>query len=200
MNNANITKKILTIVFKEQNSQIINEIIKGTSMKFLGYEYSDLYIFTTKKFISKLIFANLSLIKETINSNLNKNLKNIYLNNKKINFNLSSLNEKKNIEIIDLDKVNLNKINEISNENKIYSNIFFYDLSIFNKKKVILSFYNKYLNKEYKYEIKTSILTSEIYLLRKKFLERKIKSILEMQYYPNNNDTKEIIKVLKINS
>lgn len=200
MNNAELTKETLFLALKNEENTTVNEVIKLTSFKLLGSVNVDLYIYTTKVFADKILRKNILNIKNAVFTIYSKKVRDVYLNNSLIdNSILVELSAKKDIETINADSVFHDKTNEISGENNIIKSIFSYETSLLNKKKITLKFYNKYLGKEYSQEINTSILKGITKYFKRKRLIKKIKSLLELKYKPNTNDTKELVELLHLN-
>lgn len=193
------SKKILEDALKKEEPITVVEIINYTSMKFLGSKTTDLYIFTKKTFINKILLSNIQNIKKSVETIEDRSVKNIYLNNKLINsLELKELKSKKNINTININSIKDKSLHEVSGENDIIESIFSYETTVGSKKKITLKFYNKFLVKEYSKEINTSITKGSRTFFARRKLVKKIKELLELKYEPSDNNTKEIVKLLHI--
>lgn len=189
---------ILLEALKKEETIVKKEVINATSMKFLGSNSTDLYLFTQKNFVSKILKTNILNIKDAVLKIEKKNIRNIYLNNKLVStFKLKELSSKKSIDTIDMESLK-NRNNDLSNETNIIESIFSYETLAINKKKIELKFFNKFLSKEYTIEIKTSLIKGIISFFPRKKLIKKIGKLLELKYEPSTNDTIEILKLLHI--
>ncbi len=191
-----MTIEILSKALHNQNKTIIDEIAKVTAFKYLGTNNVDLYISTRAEFAEKKIRANLLAIKDAVKEIDNKIVRDVYINNVKCEVELNELRSKHEIELIDLDSISDDKTNEMSGENNIVDQLFEYESSVLNKNKVLLHMYQKDMNKEWKEEINTSIVKSR-FSLKKRNLTKTLNRLISLKYVPNNNDTKEVIELLK---
>ena len=199
MINKVLTKKILTKALSNIEAITLKEVIKGTSLNYLGINDVDLYIFTNKIFIDKVITNNLLKIKTTILEIEKKRIRHIYLNNIKRETSLKELTSKNTIGTIDMNSIKKELTNEVSGENDIVSETFEYESSILQKKKVTLVFYNKFLNREYKQTIDISLFSGISKKYKKRGLSNKINSLIKIGYKPTTNDTKEVMTLLELN-
>ena len=199
MINKVLTKKILTKALSNIEAITLKEVIKGTSLKYLGINDVDLYIFTNKIFIEKVIINNILKIKTTILEIEKKRIRYIYLNNIKRETSLKELTSKNTIGTIDMNSIKKELTNEVSGENDIVSETFEYESSILQKKKVTLVFYNKFLNREYKQTIDINLFSGISKKYKKRGLSNKINSLIKIGYKPTTNDTKEVMTLLELN-
>lgn len=200
MENTLTSDQIIREAFKDEDPLIINEIAKETSIKFLGEINIDLYITTTRIYLEKRIKSNILRIKNSVIELSEKTIRDVYVNQVKVELSITELKNQSIIKTIDIDAFISEKTMEISGENDIVKESSFkYDASVLNKKKVTLELYNSSMNKQFKTEINTSVLSGVInHFLRNK-LKKKISGLLSLKYEPVNNDTQEVIDLLNIN-
>lgn len=199
MSNKELINKTLDAALKNESLTTVSELKKVTSFKLLGSTNVDLYVFSTKKFVSRIIEKNILNIKDAVMVFYFKKVRNVYFNNNLIdNSILTELSAKTDIKTINADFNFDDFTNEISGENNIVESIFTYETSIMNKKKITMKFYNKYLEKEYKEEVNMSILKGGLKYFKRKKLIHDIKGLLELRYDPNTNDTKELVELLNL--
>ncbi len=192
-------EKILREALKKEEKIVIEEVIKSTSMKYIGSTNIELYVFTTKNFAEKIINKNILNIKEAVRKIDEKIVSDVYLNNKKIKIDAEiELTSKKTAVKIDLDSLRKEGTNETSGENDIIEEIFKYENSILNKKRIKISLYNKHLNKEFSKEINMNFFKNPLFKLSKRKLINQLNELLYLKYEPNNNDTKEFIEIMHI--
>lgn len=189
--------KILDKALINEESIVISEVKKWSTFKFLGDKEIDLYIFTSRSYVEKIIKKNLTEIRISIEEIDKKSIRNIYINNIFQELIIKELHIKKNLEILNIDSLKNEKNNEFSGENDIVGEMFKYESSFFNKKVVTLIFYNKYFEKEYKKNVETKILKKKWSIQKRKIINE-IEKLLALKYEPNNNDTKEIIEYLQL--
>ncbi len=199
MLDKSLVEKILIKAIGMNSPITLEEVVKGTSMKYIGVTEVDVYIYTNKKFVERIINNNLFKIKQAIIEFDEKSIKDVYLNGNMQNFNIKELNSKKTIATIDMSTIRKERTNEVSGENDIINETFHYESTVLNKKIVTLVFYNKELNKTKIMTINTRVLNNSIFTIARNKLRNNIKSLLELRFKPNNNDTKEVIDILNIN-
>ncbi len=68
---------ILLEALKKEETIVKKEVINATSMKFLGSNSTDLYLFTQKNFVSKILKTNILNIKDAVLKIEKKNIRNI---------------------------------------------------------------------------------------------------------------------------
>ncbi len=190
---ADVIRKALI----EEDQIVTEEVVKYTSFKYLGSTNDvDLYVHTGKRYVETKIRNNILSIKDAIAEIEGKKVRDVYINNVKVELELKELSSKKNsIGLIDLDSLSLDKTNEMSGENDIVDGIFAYESSVLTKSKINLYLYNVALNKEWKKEVNASVIKNKLSIKRKS-LYSEIKTLLDVKYEPYNNDTKEVIELL----
>ncbi len=198
IDNVKHFERILISALPNEEALTLDEIIKWTNIKYIGISDVDVYIFTNKKFVEKIINKNLNKIKQAIKDIDNKSVRSIYLNGEKQNFELKELDSKRTIDTINMDTIKSERTQEISGENDIIQETFKYDSSILNKKQVSLIFHNKELNETKRIRIKTNILNNKIYFIRRNKLKKNLSELLSLRFVPNTNDTQEVIKIFKL--
>ncbi len=192
-----MTHEILRKAFESNDSRVVDEIIKDARFKYLGTSSIDLHIQTSKTFVATKIKSNIFAIKEAIYKLENKTVRDVYLNGEKVELILNELSSKHDIGLIDLISLDIDKTNEMSGENNIVDQLFEYESSVLQKTKVQLHMYQKEMNREWKEEVNMSVIKNKLSLKRKS-LSKKLKELINLKYEPNNNDTKEIIELLRL--
>ncbi len=199
MEKALTTDEIIREAFKGQDPFVINEISRETAIKFLGETNVDLYITTNKIYVEKRVRSNLVNIQNAITKLSDKTIRDIYINQQLVELSIKELKNKESIKTIDVNDFKKERTEEISGENNIVKQSGFkYEASIFNRKRINIELYNKSLNKQFKTEINTSMLTSFTLYFQRKKLIKKLKGLVYLKYEAVNNDTQEVIKYLKI--
>lgn len=192
------SRDVLLKALSHEEPVTVAEVIRGTKFKYLGSSNVDLYVYTDKNYIDRIIKNNILRIKVAVNEIENKSVRDFYLNNKKLEVNLDELRSKNNIETITLDSLKKERTNEISGENDIMSEMFTYESSVLNKRIINISLNNKELNKEFTLNINGNTLRNPFNFIKRKRISNKIKRLIELKYEPNNNDTKEIVELLHL--
>ncbi len=192
-----MTAEILKRAFNTTDSRVVEEIIKDTRFKYLGTSSVDLHINTTKTFVVTKLRANIFAIKEAIYELEEKTVRDVYINGEKIELKINELNSKHDIGLIDLVSLDIDKTNEMSGENNIVDQLFEYESSVLQKTKVQLYMYQKTMNREWKEEVSMSVIKNKLSLKRRTLVKR-LQELINLKYEPNNNDTKEIIELLRL--
>lgn len=190
--------KIIQRALAGESTTVIEELAKSVKFKYLGTTNIDLYIHTNKSFAKTKIKQHLFKIKDVIYELDNKTVRDVYIDGEKIEVELNELRSKSEIGTIGLNEISIDRTNEMSGENDIVDEIFEYESSVLNKTKVTIHLYQKEFNKDWKDDINPAILKSRI-SLKRRALSKTLKKLLDIEYKPNNNDTKEVIKLLGLN-
>lgn len=199
MENEITIDQILKKAFENLDPFIVNEIVKETTLSFLGSTNVDLYITVNKKYIEKRIRSNLVNIQRAITELGGKTVRDTYINQQKVEISIKELENKESIKTISVEDFKKERTAEISGENDIVKESGFkYDASILNKKVIAIEFHNKSMNKQYKVEINKTVLTNGINFIQRRKLVKKINWLLSLKYEPVNNDTQEVMDFLKI--
>ncbi len=191
------TAKILKRAFGSDDQRVVEELVKDVKFKYLGTSSVDLFIHTSKTYASKKIESNLLPIKDAIYEIDEKTVRDVFINNIKVEVEINELSTKHNIGLIDLSSIEDEKTNEMSGENNIVDQLFEYESSVLQKNKVLIHLHQKEMNKEWKEEVSMSIVKSR-FSRKKKHLSKRLKELISLKYQPNNNDTKEIIELLRL--
>lgn len=199
MSNDEILKIALSSV--EENS--FKNVMNSTKFKVIGSTNVDLYFYVTNNSAIKTIIENVLQIKNVFFKSEKKTIRDIYINDKKYEWNIVKLSENKDIKILKLDSLKRNDnffhndLNNSKNLNEKFEqeksgNMFEFETSIFERKKFTILFYNKNFNKEFSYEVKTSSIQKEK-SSKYKDLRHKINVLLKLEYEPKNAEAKELM-------
>lgn len=190
--------KVLKLAFRDYDQVVVAEIIRETKSDWIGGDNDkQLFLSTDKSYIEKKLEENIYAIKEAYYKLEAIEIKEVFVNDKKHELELKELSSKRDIGLIDLNTINIDKTNEMSGENDIVDELFQYETSVLSKTRVTLYLHQREMNKEWKLEINMSIIKNRFSFKRKSLVKR-LKQLLTLKYEPTNNDTKEIIQLLKL--
>lgn len=190
-------EQIIRKAFESEDPIIVNELIKDSNYKVKGNESLDLYIYTDKQYLVQKFKSNIINIREYTSKSEGKHINKIFINNVKYEVKIEKLNSKHDINIIDINSLDVGSDNDLSGENDIISTLFEYEESVLQKQRVTLHLHQRESKKEFVQEINMSIVRSK-FSFKKNSLIKKLELLLSMRYVPINNDTKEVIEILKI--